>query len=104
MLTRDQFKEVMSGLKELDAIEGKVDKAFKLLSSDFAGFSLVKPHALIIKVLEYAMEDTANSWISYWIYELDRGRKAKHGTVTAKDGSNIPLKTVDDLYSMITRH
>ena len=103
MLTRKQFKEVMADLKELDEIEAQVNKAMKMLSPDFMGFSLEKPFTTIVKVLEYSMEDTENSWISYWMYDLERGRKAEHGTVTEKDGSDIPMKTVDDLYNLLAK-
>jgi hypothetical protein len=104
MLTRDQFKEVMLELIELGKIEREVDAAMKKLSPDFMGFSFEKPMNIILKTLKYAMKDNTDSdWISYWIYELDYGKKAKARTVTGKNGRNIPIKTIDDLYNILVR-
>lgn len=41
-------------------------------------------------------------WISYWVYELDFGRKARKNSITDKDGRNIPIKTMKDLYNLLT--
>ena len=100
MLTRKQFKEVLDELKQLCAIEDEIDRALKLLSPDFSGFGLEKPISLILKTLEYAMDD--EEWISYWIYDMEWGKKARLGTVTEKDGTNIPIKTINDLYDVLT--
>ena len=103
MLTRKQFKEVMLEIMELDKLEKTVDAAMKLLSPDFMGFSFEKPMNTVIKTLQYSIEGlTDPDWISYWIYELNYGKKAKTGTVRSKSGRNIPIKTIDDLYDLLT--
>ena len=56
----------------------------------------------MIKVLEDVFDDTSE-WISYFIYELDFGRKWKPGCVT-EDGKDIPLSTPEQLYDMISEN
>lgn len=41
-------------------------------------------------------------WISYWVYELDFGRNATEDCVQDEDGKNIPIKTINDLYNLLT--
>lgn len=54
----------------------------------------------VVRLLENIMQDKGE-WISYWVFELDFGRKYKDGTVTEADGSIIKLKTVEDLYNYL---
>ena len=44
-----------------------------------------------------------DDWICYWVYELDCGRRWEEGTVVSKDGENIPLKTIEDLWAMLNK-
>lgn len=41
-------------------------------------------------------------WISYWMWELNFGENWKPGTVT-ENGNDIPLKTIDDLWNLLTK-
>lgn len=56
-----------------------------------------------IKLLHYIFgEKDIDEWISYFCFELDFGRKYKDGLVLDKDGKNISLATIDDLYNLLT--
>lgn len=100
MITKERFIITLTELKQLDEdIEG-VHKALKKLDSDFGGFYIGRLSTLIIGLLEASTNDT-DSFLSYWIYELDWGKKWKKGTVTSKEGKDIKLKTMDDLYNYI---
>ena len=54
----------------------------------------------VSRLLESIMEDKGE-WISYWIFELDFGRKYEDGAITEADGSIIKLETVEDLYNFL---
>jgi hypothetical protein len=51
----------------------------------------------LFNTLEKIIGDEESQWISYWVYELDFGKKYHPGTVTV-EGENIPFKTVEDLW------
>lgn len=56
-----------------------------------------------ISILEDACGDSTTNWISYWLYELDRGANWELGCVT--EGSNdIKLQTIDDLYELLVEN
>ena len=85
-------------MKELKAIidaSDVVNRAMKGLSPDFGSFCNERAETLIIKVLENVFDDKAD-WISYYIYDLDWGKKWKKGTITDK-GEEVKLKTLTDL-------
>lgn len=58
--------------------------------------------AELCKALKKEFNDK-DDWIGYWMWELDFGAKWKPGTVIAKDGTDIPLRTVDDLWNILTK-
>lgn len=52
-------------------------------------------------LLSYIFCDLEDDWIGYYCWELDMGKKWQPGTVTGKDGKDIPLGTVRDLYELL---
>lgn len=56
----------------------------------------------VVNALEQEMEDEENSWISYYIYELEFGTRDYAGKCgTNPDGSNISLTTPEELYDFL---
>ena len=56
----------------------------------------------LVEILQAATNDKhSNSWIEYWIYELEFGKKYKHGSVTNADKSIIDLSTSEKLYEFL---
>jgi hypothetical protein len=53
----------------------------------------------LVELLENNMNDS-EEWISYFLYELDFGKKWKPGTVTEGD-KDIPLRNAEDLYDLL---
>lgn len=98
MLKR-QFIEIMTEWKAIDDAERRCNVAFKELEPDFNFFSIGRFHSLILRVLTLAMYDT--DWISYYVYELKWGADWKPGTIRDKDGKDIPLGTLDELYGFL---
>lgn len=46
-------------------------------------------------------EEDKEEWISYFCFDLDFGKKWKSGTITAKDGTDIKLENIEDLYNLL---
>ena len=42
-----------------------------------------------------------DEWIDYFCFELDFGKKWHEGTITNDDGTDIVLKTAEDLYNLL---
>lgn len=100
-LTKDQFLAAMTDLKVLKDINDEINTAMRKLSPDFGGFHNEKAEALILFILQSAMDDESE-WISYFIYDLKWGKKYKDGCITERDGSIIKLETLEDLYNLLT--
>ena len=63
-------------------------------------------HEAIVEALKREMDDTETdaygaSWMDYFIYELDYGRKNNDLKAYNADGSEIPLATAADLYRFL---
>ena len=89
-------------LKEIIVEEKRVEKlenAINQMSPDSHGviFNFTE---LSLMILAEAVDDNTE-WISYWFWELEKGKKAKNGTVKDSDGREIPIKTISNLYDII---
>lgn len=99
-MTQNQFIEVMTELVSLKRNVEACRAAFKKLDPDFAFFSLGTFEMLVTKTIKIAVDDK-DDLVSYWLYDLDCGAKWKKGTVTDKEGKDIPIKTLGQLYKCI---
>lgn len=98
------FVETINALQAQRVRDEKCNRAFNvILSSDFItgyDYSLVRNQ--LIKLLQVEMSDYhRDSWIEYFIHELDFGKKYKKGTATRKDGSEINLSSASALYEFL---
>jgi len=100
VMSRKKFIEFMKRLRKAEDIVDDLNKAFRKLDRDFNFLSLSLHSTLIVEVLREALHDTENE-IEYFIYELDWGEKWKKGCVTDKDGNDIALKNLNDLYNFL---
>ena len=100
MFTRKQFIKYMKEYKQLDKDIDGMDDAMKKISPDFGGFHLGRVNTMVVDLLRETMEDTSE-WIEYFIYDIEWGKNAKKGTVTDKNGKDIPIKTLSNLYDII---
>ena len=101
-MTKQKFVEYVNRFITLTKLEDDVDAAMKEISPNFGGFHLELHELLILDLLrEYSGDTKENDWISYWIYELECGKKYRKGTITDKDGKEIKLRTAEDLYELI---
>ena len=101
VLERKGFNDAMQSLKRFEDDLDVADKAMQKLSPDFGGFYLTRPIEIIHKLLIAAMGGDEEGWIGYFMYELDWGATWKEGTITNKDGTDIKLATIEDLYEIL---
>ena len=103
MLTKEQFIKSLTELKQLEEDIEKVHLALRKLDPDFGGFYICRLSTLVVDLLQSSMNDKVED-ISYFIYELDYGKKWKKGTYTDKDKKDIKLKTMEDLYNLLIKN
>lgn len=108
MISKKQFVKIINKMKATDDFVDEVnDKSRKLrgiLDDSFLDFfdgnGLFVAHSdIVVQLLENMFND--NDMISYWIYELDYGRKYEDGCVEDFDGNNIDISTVEKLYDYL---
>ena len=97
MISLQEFKALLSKvdesgrkLDEISEVLGGADKLCEAACTDE-----------VIRLLEMILDDRDGD-ISYWVWELDFGRKWKPGCVTDSDGTDIKLETAEDLYHYLT--
>ena len=110
-LSKNIFCDMIDKLKEASDLRNKVDTLFREsrenIDCDFANSaSLQVAHeSSVIQLLQILMDDTEDdnrySDISYFIYELDYGRKYKPGMITDQDGNDIDFSTAEKLYDYL---
>jgi len=92
------MKEFHEIVKDTDAVHD----AMKKLDPDFGGLSLGRHESLALELLRKLTGDTsANSWISYYIYELDWGKKPL-GEVVVRSKRWAKLGSIEKLFDIIT--
>ena len=106
MISKEKFKEIIEKLKKAnDFVDEVNEKAKKLddaiISDFFNASSLSISHENIVVELLENMFDT--DIISWWIYELDYGKKYKEGCIQDYNGENIDLSTVKKLYDYLIK-
>ena len=92
-----KFQEVKTEIKRINEV---VYSSSLNNSLDTMPIGIDALETLWLDTIKTAVNDKGD-WISYWIYELDFGKKAKKGTVQDGDGKNLPIKTISDLYNLI---
>ena len=105
IITYEEFKTHIEDLKSIDEFQTQLDRltrAYTNSTKESADYiHLPTLFDSNINLLETLMGDKAE-WISFWIYELDFGRKYKEGSVKYVNGENIVLKTTKDLWNLLT--
>lgn len=106
-MTKDLFVETIEQIeKQADYDYSFATNLSKVFPDAFQVDFLYKNYFLqeqIIKILKIEMGDKQDkeSWIDYFIFELDFGNDYHDGCVVRKDGSNVDLSTPDKLYDFL---
>ena len=105
-LSKKEFIEIIDRLRESHDLVQRVNELFREsrenVEADFCnGASLQISHeSVVVELLEKLMHDVTDD-ISYFIYELDYGRKYKPGYITYADGQEIDFRTAEKLYDYL---
>ncbi len=104
MISREKFIEILERLENYNKLQDKINGLFKEQidnrENDFmnAGSICIGHESVVIFLLEN-MFDT--DMISYWIYELDYGKRYKSGCVIDENLKNIDISTAEKLYNYL---
>lgn len=105
MISKEEFVKIIEKLKIVnDFVEETNSKARKLndaiISDFFNASSLSVSHEnIVLQLLENMFNDT--EILSWWLYELDYGRKFELGCIQDANGKDIDLSTADKLYDFL---
>lgn len=97
-MTKENFAKLINAVKNHSDY---IWNLYKDYSIDFVNSPVMEIENEITKYLKAQFDDKSD-WISYWMWELDFGENWKPGTVT-ENGNDIPLKTIDDLWNLLTK-
>ena len=103
-LNYQQFEDHINAIKQYDIDTRKFEAAIECGFQDFFGIckigsGLLHHYMALVKEL---MHDEGE-WIEYWIYELEYGTRTDLGA-SYKDGTPIPLATIEDLYRLLCKN
>jgi hypothetical protein len=101
ILAKELFIETMEALEKQALHDEKCVGAMEVVFDGYCGYDNHWVTNQLIKLAQVAMGDK-DSWIEYWIYELDFGKNYKEGCVMDK-GEFVPLETSEDLYNMLVK-
>ena len=101
-MNKELFKAIMSQLEENDANTNILNEALEKMTGENPWVISVYGNndSTLYKILNFFYSDTVLDTISYFVCELDYGRKYVPGCVTEPGGTAIELKTVDQLYNL----
>ncbi len=106
MMTKQLFIDCIEGIeKQLRFDELVALNASMIYTSAFRANLFPDNHWVtnaFIKSLQVQFKDeTKDSWIEYYLWELDFGKKYKDGCVTRKDKSIVNLSDAGNLYEWL---
>ena len=105
MISKQEFVDIINKLKVVnDFVHKTNEEARKLddaiISDFFNASSLTISHEpIVVHLLENIFDDTGI--ISWWLYELDYGRKYENGCIADANGNIIDLSTSEKLYDYL---
>ena len=106
IISKDKFVEIINRLKNYNNLQDKINDLFRdnidNKEMDFinAGSICIGHESVVVYLLE-RMFDT--DMISYFIYELDYGKKYKAGCVLDENMNEIDLSTPEKLYDYLVQ-
>lgn len=105
VITRELFIESIGEIEKQFIHDNKCSDAFSvILPFDFV--SAYDNHWVtnqLVEILKLAMNDNnKDSWIEYFIWELEFSKKYKVGCASMEDGSNIDLSNAGKLWDFLT--
>lgn len=103
-IDKEMFVEILVNIQKQHKHDEICSKAFETIFLDgyIGSYNNSYLHSSLLYLLKKAFNDNhADSWIDYFIYDLDFGKKYKDGCATYKDKSNINLSSSSTLYDFL---
>lgn len=102
MIDKKTFLKALDALCKQDREDSYISTHLQAICPDSNPVYITK-HAqeALLQLLETVSGDNF-SWISYWLYDLDHGKKYRPGTVKI-EGKGVRLKTPEDLYRLLQK-
>lgn len=103
-LTFSKFKQTLEKMKDISDAEDTINKLCIDLNRKHKECSqtghLPDMASDVVYLLEIILDDKAG-WISYWVWEKDFGRR-EDLKAYEQDDTEIPLNTIEDLWTLLT--
>lgn len=103
-LTKELFVETINQIQKQMEHDQKCHDAFQIILPDDYVSGYDNNHLLsqLIKFLKIGcVDNTSDSTIEYFIWDLDFGKEYKGGCIIDKLGNNIDISTAEKLYDYL---
>lgn len=103
IITKEDFKSIMSEVEKTIHYHKNLNDFFRKNNVD--GY-IYQPDSTTstLRLLHLIFGDTdKDEWISRFCFDLNFGKKWKPEMIVDKDGTDIKLETVDDLYEILCK-
>lgn len=101
MITKQYFQKVLEEVKEVIDVRANVNECLARFSGFDCEISYPDCTTAVIDTLGMVLENTTHGLINHFAFCLDFGRRYEDGCVVDKDGKNVSLSTIDELYSIL---
>lgn len=105
-MTKELFIESINELQRQFEIDKKCSDAFSvILPNDFVSNYNNSPVInQLLKILKIEFnDDIRDSWIDYFVYELEFGTKYYDGMITEKNGDIVKMSNAEELYEYLIK-
>lgn len=108
-INKKAFIEAIDSIEQQFEHDRNCSNAFSIIlsndhTSNYDNSSIVEGFINLLETLTNDVKhEDGYSWIEYFIYELDFGKKYEEGKVTSY-GENVKLKTASDLYAFLIKN
>ena len=105
MISKQEFVDIINKLKAVNDFVDKTNEEARnlddaIISDFFNASSLSISHEqIVVQLLENIFDDT--DIISWWLYDLDYGRKYENGCILDANGNIIDLSMPEKLYDYL---
>lgn len=106
MISKDSFVKALDEVKKVDDYQNGLND---FLENNGADGYVYQPDctSIVIELLEeifgLKQDDCGYTDISYFVYELEFGKKFKMGEVKDDDGNDLDFSSAEKLYDYLTR-
>jgi len=100
------FNKIINSIKNQMEHDRKCSDAFQIILPDdfITSYNNQYLNDMMFNILKTSFnDDTKDSWIEYFIYDLEFGSKYKDGMIIEKDGSLIDISTTEKLYNFLIK-